>query len=343
MRTVKVLVAHHLVRGADLERIEAVAPGVRAVEGVYLDTVTQRWLEQRAGAPPERAEPIDPEAFLRHARDAEVIFALRLPADIVDGAPKLRWVHIYGAGVDSVGDIPLSEHDITLTNSAGINAGPIAETVALYLLAHAKRLVTRIDDQRMHQWTPRVNAELRDATLGIIGPGHIGQEVAKRAAAFGMHVLTARRSYTPGEQLPCIEEVFPLSRLHEMLGRCDYVVTAVALTPETDHMLGPDEFGAMKPGAFFVNVARGGVVDQQALLEALRSGRLSGAGLDVFDPEPLAADSPFWDLPNVIVTPHNASGVTSHAERAIELFCENLRRYLAGEPLVNAVSGPGSR
>jgi phosphoglycerate dehydrogenase-like enzyme len=161
--------------------------------------------------------------------------------------------------------------------------------------------------------------------------------VARRASGFGLRVLAARRGYTPGQRLPFIDELYPRERLHEMLRLSDFVVVAVSLTKETTRMIGEPELRAMKPGCFFMNVSRGGTVDQPALVRALKSGHLGGAGIDVFDPEPLPSESELWGLPNVIITPHNSGGVREHSKRATELFCENLRRYIRGEPLENVI------
>jgi phosphoglycerate dehydrogenase-like enzyme len=332
MRTTKVLVSHHMVTDADLAKIAAAGPGVEAVRAAFVDDVTRGVIASGSGA---RVD--DGSHFARHAADAEVILCFRLPDDIVAIAPNLRWVQVLGAGVDYLAPTRLLEHGITLTSSSGLNAPPIAEFVLMYMLMHVKQMPKRFEAQRERRWTRYPNDELRDATLGIVGPGNIGSEVAKRAAAFGMRVVAARRSYTPGMTLPHVDELYPLARLHEMLGTCDYVVVSVSLTRETRHLIGAAEFAAMKPGAFFINVARGPVVDEAALLEALRNGHLGGAGLDVFDEEPLPETSPLWHMPGVIITPHNSGGVRAHGARATEFFCENLRRYLAGEPLVNVI------
>ncbi|MBI3743940.1 MAG: D-2-hydroxyacid dehydrogenase [Chloroflexi bacterium] len=337
MRKVKVLVAHHMARDEDLKRIMAVAPGVEAVQGTYVDQMTQDWVDSYRASSPGLHKPLDGSIFYKHAGDAEVIFGLRLPKNIVEIAPKLKWMHVYGAGVDYLAGTGVLEKGITLTNSAGINAPPIAEFVMMYMIMRVKHMVKRLEAQRQSKWVRYVNDELRDATVGIVGPGHIGSEVAKRAEAFGMRVLAARRSYTPGQKLPHVHQVYPMAKLREMLPQCDYVVVAVSLTKETAHLIGEAEFKAMKPGAYFINVARGGVVDQEALIRALQSKHLGGAGLDVFEPEPLPPTSPLWTMPDVIVTPHNSGGIRAHTERAAVFFCEQLGRYLKGETLENVV------
>jgi phosphoglycerate dehydrogenase-like enzyme len=153
-----------------------------------------------------------------------------------------------------------------------------------------------------------------------------------------MRVLAARRTYAPGERLSHVDEVFPLDRLNDMLSRCDYVVVAVSLTPETRGLVGKEALAAMKRGAYLINVARGPIVDQSALIDSLKRGHLSGAALDVFETEPLPEESPLWAMSNVLITPHNTGGFISHVDKLTALFCDNLRRYLDGKPLLNQVN-----
>jgi len=336
MQTIKVLVAHHMGRDEDLARIAEVGPEVEVAYGPYIDEETKGFVRSyRAGGIMQ--PPLPEGEFQRHIGDAEVIFGLRLPENITEIAPALKWVQVYGAGVDYLAKTSLLQHGVTMTNSSGVNSPPIAEFCLGLMLMNAKNMVKRMAAQRERRWVRYANGELGGATLGIIGPGRIGGEVARRAKAFDMRILAARRSYTLGQTLNNIDEVYPTDRLREMLGQCDYVVVAVSLTQETRHMIGKAEFQAMKPGAFFINVARGPVVDETALLEAIKSGPLGGAGLDVFEQEPLPRESEFWGLENVILTPHNSGGIRDHAKRATELFCQNLRRYIDGEPLDNAI------
>ncbi len=337
MPKIKVLVAHHMARQRDLDRIAAVDPRVDVVQAPFVDEMTRGWIESYRATGSRDLPDLDEGAFQRQVGDAEVIFGLRLPKNITEVAPKLAWVHIYGAGVDYLAGTGILEKGIRLSNSSGINAPPIAEFVLMYMLMHVKQMMKRVEAQRQQQWVRYVNDELRERTLGIVGPGRIGAAVAQRAAAFEMRVLAARRAFTPGERLPHIDEVYPRQRLHEMLAQCDFVVLAVSLTDATRGMFGEAEFGAMKPGSVFMNVSRGGTVDQQALTRALKDGHLGGAGLDVFDPEPLPPDDELWGLPNVIVTPHNSGGIRTHAERATEFFCQNLQRYVDGQPLENQI------
>ncbi len=334
---VKVLVAHHAARPGDLAAIEAADPRIEVAHATYVDEMTHSWVESYKASGTSMGPELKPGEFEKQVGDAEVIFGLRLPKNITQIAPRLKWVHVYGAGVDYLAGTGILEKGITLTNSSGVNAPPIAEFVLMYMLMHVKQMMKRVEAQQRRKWVRYPNDELREKTLGIVGPGRIGSEVALRAKPFGLRVLAARRSYTPGQRLPSVDEVFPMARLHEMLRQCDFVVVAVSLTKETKDLIGEAELQAMKRGCFFMNVSRGATVDQEALTRALKSGHLGGAGLDVFEPEPLPPDNELWGLPSVIITPHNSGGIREHARRATELFCENLRRYLKGQPLENLI------
>ena len=253
-------------------------------------------------------------------------------------APHLDWIHLTGAGVDRLRGTPLfASERVLLTNSSGVSAAAIGEYILMAMLLLAKRAPRYLRQQREHVWARHQGAELRGRTLGIVGLGAIGEAAAQRAAAFDMRVVAIRRSIPAPCARAGIERLLPPASLHELLRESDYVVLSVPLTNETEGLIGEAEFRAMKPGAVLINVARGRVIDQTALIGALQSGRLGGAALDVHDPEPLPADSPLWDLDRVILTPHVSGSAGRHNERIAELFCENLRRYVAGEPLRNVV------
>jgi phosphoglycerate dehydrogenase-like enzyme len=253
-------------------------------------------------------------------------------------APKMVWVHTGSAGVDHLAGAGLTEKGIKVTSSSGFNSDSIAEYILMYMIMHVKQMTKQIERQRRREWTRLECDGLSGKTLGIVGPGHIGMDLAKRAQAFEMRVLATRRSYKPGEQLPNVDEIYPRDRLHSMLGMSDFVAVAVSLNPETRRMIGEAEFQAMKPGAYFINVSRGQVVDEAALVRTLKCGHLSGAGLDVFEHEPLPPESELWELPNVLITDHHAGIAHDNARRATEVFCRNLQRYLRGEPLENLIN-----
>ena len=249
------------------------------------------------------------------------------------GIPELRWLHTFSAGVDNVFFQRLLARGARVTTSAGAMAVPIAQTVVMYLLALSRGLPGWLDDQAKRRWNPREIVDLQGRTLVVAGLGPIGLEVARLGVALRMHVIGLRR--TPRGDEPC--ETWRLTRLHEALARADDLVLALPLSETTRGLLDRDAIGAMKPGGVVVNVGRGEVIDQAALVEALEEGCLAGAGLDVFDEEPLPEASPLWSMPNVIVTPHSSGTSPGNFHRASEIFVDNVGRYVRGEPLRNEV------
>ena len=250
-------------------------------------------------------------------------------------APNLQWLHSMSAGVDSPVFSVFLDRGVRLTTSSGASASPIAGTVMMYLLALSRGLPGWLRAQANHEWSPAPFRELDGQRVVVVGYGPIGQEVVRLAEAFRMHPVVVRRSAHGDEPCP----VRPLAELTEVLRDADVVVSALPLTPDTRGLFGAEVIAAMPPHAVFVNVGRGELVDQVALTAALASGRLGGAGLDVFDPEPLPADDPLWDLPNVIISPHNSASSDGTAERVVETFLDNLSRFVRNEPLRNEVPG----
>jgi len=246
------------------------------------------------------------------------------------------------AGVGHLLSDELVASPIVLTSARGVRARPIAEHVLAVTLALARQLHTALRHQARHTWSldeleasGRIRT-LKGARLGLIGLGAIGIEVAAVASAFGMHV-TALRKRVDRPVPPGVSEVLPPERLPELLAASDVVVLAAALTTETRELIGRTALAHVKRGAFLVNIGRGGLIDDAAVIEALRDGRLGGAALDVFTREPLDPSSPYWDLPNVIVTPHISGGMEDYWTPLVALFAENLRRFERGEPLLNVV------
>ncbi|HEX2911728.1 MAG TPA: D-2-hydroxyacid dehydrogenase [Chloroflexia bacterium] len=248
--------------------------------------------------------------------------------------PRLRWMQATSAGVgQTIARAGLANSDLIVTTASGIHAGPLAEFALMALLMWVKDYPLIARQQREHHWEKYATDELPGKTLAIIGPGKIGREIARLAHAFGMRVLAAPSSLegrTPADYNA--DALFSTENpaLYEALKQSDALLLAMPHTPQTERMIGATEFAALKKGAYFINIARGKVVDEEALIAALQSGQLGGAALDVFDTEPLPADSPFWDMPNVIVAPHSASTVYRENERIIELFLHNLDLFLAG-------------
>ena len=280
---------------------------------------------------------------------AEVLFGI--PDDTaeglaaaVTGLPRLRWIHATSAGageqVRKAGLPPEALERVAVTTSSGVHAVPLAEFAVLGLLAVAKDLPRLLADQRARAW-PEVRQpmrELRGQTLFLVGLGAIGREVARLGKALGMQTVGFRR--TEGPPPEWVDEVHGRQRLPELAPRADAVVVSLPHTEETTGLVDRATIERLPPGCIFVNVGRGKVVDEPALVEALRGRRIAGAVLDVFATEPLPRDSPLWTLPNVLVTPHAAALSARENERIVELFVANLRRYLDGEPLANAVE-PG--
>ena len=249
-------------------------------------------------------------------------------------AANLAWLHTMSAGVDSPVFRTWIDRGVAITTSSGAAARPIAHTVMLYVLAHARNFDAFRDAQRQHRWERRANIDIEGQSMLVVGLGPIGIEVASLATAFGMSVTGLRRTPLPTD--PCPSR--PLADLPTIVGEFDLVVSALPLAAETSGIFSAAVIASMKRGAFFVNVGRGALVDEAALLDALVNGRLCGAGLDVFAQEPLPADSPFWDAPNTFITPHNSAAVPSIGRRATEIFLDNLRRHVAGEPKRNLAS-----
>ncbi len=301
------------------------------------ESVDDRQLGQmRAVAPGmvvERADLASSEGMeLLHR--AEVV-AGSVPPGALAGAPRLRWNHVWHAGVDEELSAELAASPVVLTCSAGNGAIPLAEHSMLLMLILSRQAVRWIDAQRSAAWDRFRHGELAGSTLGIIGLGNIGTDLARKARTFHMRVIGLRQR--AALDCPDVDQVYGSDELLAFLGECDFVVVTAPLTDRTRGMLGEAEFRAMRPSAYFINVARGAIADQVALLRALEEGWIAGAGLDAHVPEPLPASSPFWRLPNVVVTPHNGATTPGTVERGIAIFTENLARYAASHPLRNVV------
>jgi len=285
---------------------------------------------------------------------AEILYGWGKQLQTAHCYPNLKWIQTHSAGVNYLLDEPVWHSQVIITNVSGIHAVPMAEHALAMILAFRWRLRTMWHYQTRSEWPQGrwdlfAAPELRGSTVGLVGYGAIARELARQAQNLGLRVLAANRSgqrrlhqgyREPGigdPQARIPEKIYPSAALLAMLAECDYVVVLAPLTSETRHLMDAPAFEAMKPGAFFFNLARGGLVDETALVEALRQGEIAGAGLDVFEEEPLPADSPLWQMENVIISPHVSGFTPKYDERASDLFAENLRRYLAGEPLLNLV------
>ena len=286
--------------------------------------------------------------------NTEILYAVRVPRDILTRAPGLKWLHLMSAGCDRLAGNPVLSSPVRITTSSGIHATPIAEYVLGVILALYRWLPQAYRGQLEKEWLgqdffARGSRELRGKTVGIVGYGSIGREVARLAKPFGTRILALKRDasspadtgYAPegtGDREGTIpEKIFSSDQLGEMLPQCDVVVIAVPYVEKTHHLLGRAEFELMKPRSFLVNIARGAVLDEEALIAALKDGPMGGAALDVFETEPLPESSALWDMPNVILTPHISGASRPYRRRAFEILAENLRRYVAGETLLNLV------
>lgn len=260
------------------------------------------------------------------------------PKEWLSRAKQLRLLHLPSAGADGYTDRTMyASPDVIVTNSSGVYGVPIAEHVMGMCLGFARGLFRFTRSQEKHRWQKLELSELNGKTMGIIGLGDIGSETAKRAKAFGMKVIASKRSPSPKPNY--IDELFCGSEgIAQVMKSSDYIVISLPLTTETAGIISRDMLALCQPHAFIVNVGRGGLIDEAALIEALQNNRIAGAGLDVFVTEPLPADSPLWDLENVIITPHNAGSTPEQARRSTAIFTRNLQNLLNGKPLTNVVN-----
>lgn len=280
----------------------------------------------------------DPDALERHIGDADVVFG-HVPDRLLPAAARLRWVSSTGAGGDGfASEAYRARPEIAVTTASGVHVAAVPEQVLAMMLAFARRLPEQIVNQHgPHRWYwPTGMFELEGQTLAVLGLGRIGAALAGKAKGLGMRVTGMRRSERPVEGV-ALDRRFSPSELPEMLAEADHVAITLPGTPETHHLIGERELAAMRPTAHLYNVGRGRVVEQTALLEALRAGGIAGAGLDVTDPEPLPPDHPLWDLPNLILLNHYAGLTPRYGERCYRILSDNLRRFLCGDELANQV------
>ena len=249
-------------------------------------------------------------------------------------APNLQWLHTFSAGVDSPVFASFVRRGARLTTSSGSSARPIAQTVVMMILGLSRDMPAWMRAQQAHEWAPHMGQEVDGANVAIIGMGPIGEETARLTMALGMNTIGCRRTVTGNEPCPTRE----LPALPELLAWADYIVLALPLTAGTEGLIGPQELAIMRPTARLINIGRGGLVDEPALVEALQQQRLAGAGLDVFAVEPLPPDSPLWDMHNVIITPHNSGATQLANHRGTQIFIDNLGRFARGETLRNDVT-----
>ena len=270
--------------------------------------------------------------------EAEVIFARVLPNNVIKRAPKLKWIQMSYAGMETVlKDNDLMDSPVTLTNASGIQAEAISEFVIALMLAFDKRLLQLIEQKNQKTWKSTLMVGLSGQTVGILGLGKIGKEIARKAKALGMDVIAYDR---PRKlmQARCVDKLVAGDDISLVFQQSDFVVNCLPLAPKTTGIIGAKEFRLMKPTAVFINVSRGQVVQENALIQALREKWIAGAGLDVVAQEPLPSDSPLWEMPNVIISPHCCGRLDDNDDRVVDFFALNLKRYLNGKKLLNIVN-----
>jgi phosphoglycerate dehydrogenase-like enzyme len=308
---------------------------------VITNTLNQNLIEQIKEIIPDWTIIVgkDRDIWQEHLHDAEIIAGWKTGIEKECLAPqsKLKWLQTWSAGVDSLPLVSLESKNIIVTSANGVHAYPISESIFSLMLGLTRNLHTYVKNQQEKKWHHSgIKLEMHEKTIGIIGVGAIGKETAKIAKAFGMKVLGVRHS---GKQHEHVDEMYTTDQLDMVLPSCDYVVVTLPLTKDTKHLFDSKKFDLMKPSAFFINIGRGEIAVEDDLITALQNGIIAGAGLDVFEQEPLSVDSPLWEMENVIITPHIAGSTEHYNQRVIEnILIPNLRNYISGTlPSVNHV------
>jgi D-2-hydroxyacid dehydrogenase (NADP+) len=271
-----------------------------------------------------------------HLAEAEIWFGSITPKDIVARSPNLRWVQTMNAGINTVLDTDIMTSRVKLTNASGLHGVPMREMVIHFMLMFVKRAPQCFELQKQRRWETFVPEMINGKTCGILGLGKIGSEVGKFARSIGMRVIALDVQQTAKPRY--VDVMYPPKDLNEFLSQCDFVVVALPLTPETTGFIGEAELRAMKPTAYLINIARGQITDDKALLRALKEHWIAGAGLDALSTEPMPPDNEIWVAPNAIITPHVAGISPNYKANVTELFCKNLRRYLNGGRLINLIN-----
>ncbi|MBU2227815.1 MAG: D-2-hydroxyacid dehydrogenase [Proteobacteria bacterium] len=310
----------------NLQKIEAVSGRIR------VDQVSSFIIAEKKG------DGAGKEQLDLLLRQAEVLYGWihHFPRNLPERVSRLKWIQTMTAGVDQL-PAEILNSGIRISNTSGIHGATMGEVVLEMMLMFVKDAPACLQMKQEKQWRRYKPRLLRGQTVGILGLGAVGREIARLCKAFGMNVTGIRRSGGSGSPLPEVDRIFPPEQLPELLAGSDFVVLALPLTKETRGLIGEKELRGMKPGAYLINVARGAIVDEAALIRALEEKWIAGAGLDVFAREPLPPESRIYELPNVIFSPHISGEMPDYEARATEVFCENLKRYLAGEPFVHEV------
>jgi phosphoglycerate dehydrogenase-like enzyme len=282
----------------------------------------------------------NPDELKAHAGNVDAILYAHGDTDLLKNilpqAVRCRWIHSLWTGVEGILGPELISHPAVLSNGRGVFRWPLADWVVAMMLFFAFDLKRVLEQQEQRLWKPFVSTTLEGRTLGIVGYGGVGSAVAERARPFGMKTLALRRRPELSQSDPDIKNYAP-NQINDLMAASDYLVVVTPLTAETRNLIGQNEIGAMKPSAVLINIGRGPVVDEAALIRALQSGAIRGAALDVFDAEPLPPEHAFWGMRNVFLSPHTADRVEGFLGPAFECFLENLNRFVRGEPLMNIV------
>ena len=301
-----------------------------------------RYMNDQHGSQVERT-PLQEERWLELLDQADIIFGyISRPyaPKLTELAPKVKWIQSPSAGIASaVKRAGWDKTDILLTTASGMHATPLAEFCVMSMLMFVKDYFHMAEEKKLKHWQRTCTTELRTKTLAVIGLGNVGGEVARLSRGMGMRVLGTKRT-TKGvdPESVNVDKLYPQENFHMMLSEADFVVIIVPLNDETRGMMGRQEIAAMKKGSVLINIARGAIVDEPALIEALQSGHLAGLAADVFSREPLPPESPLWDMPNVIISPHSASTADTENAKLTEIFLDNLERFLAGKPMRNLLN-----
>lgn len=330
MDKVNVMVVSSIGEGC-LRQIAEVSPRLRVLDGAAIWDIPDL---TDSGRPSDCTSP----EYAALLAQAEVIYGYRLPSNLMARAPRLKWIQGMLAGSELMLTEEIIRSPVILTNVRGIHSAPVSEIALELMLILAKQAPRCFRAKEEKRWERFIPILFRSQTVGVIGLGHIGREIARLAHSFGARVLAADIRFKKTTSARNVDTAFPVERLPVLLAESDFVVLSLPFTRETERMLGEKEFRRMKPTAYLVNVGRGHTIDEAALVRALEEGWIAGAGLDVFTQEPPPQDSRLWELPNVFLSPHIAGRLENYHELATELFCENLRRYLAGKRLLNVIN-----
>jgi phosphoglycerate dehydrogenase-like enzyme len=301
-----------------------------------------RYAADHVGAVRERT-PQEEARWLQLLREADIMFDFDRTHsnDLPQLAPKVKWIQATSVGIGQlVKSLKYDERmpNTVFTTASGVHARPLAEFCLMAMLMHHKGALRMLRDKQHKHWERYAGTDLAGRTLVVVGVGSVGGEVAQNCKAMGMYVIGVDLYRPSSDSETNLDEFYLVDSLHEVLPRAEHLVLIVPHTPQTERMIGAEALALLPKGAFLINIGRGAIVDEPALVAALRSGHLGGAGLDVFAQEPLPEESPLWDMPNVLVSPHSGSTSDRENGRLTDIFCENLRRFLAGEPLLNVLN-----